>query len=251
MTKKYFIVSDIHGFYSIFYKELKAKGFDINNENHYLIICGDVFDRGPDAVKLLNYLLKIPEERLILVRGNHEDLLENCLNQLEARVNISQHHWFNGTLDTIDQLTGVSKYDLVCGIYDYKVIKRRLKKYFKLMSRAVDYFEDKNIICVHGWIPTTNNGIYYAYDENWRNASRSAWEKARWYNGMDMAYNGIIEPNKTIICGHWHTGYGHYHYKAVGFTEHDCSDIYFDKGIIALDACTALSGKVNIFYIEV
>ena len=43
---KFFVVSDIHGFYDIFIDALDKAGFDKNNEEHYLICCGDYFDRG-------------------------------------------------------------------------------------------------------------------------------------------------------------------------------------------------------------
>ena len=69
---------------------------------------------------------------------------------------------------------------------------------------------------------------------------------------MEAAHNGIIEPDKSIVCGHWHCSFGHARY------EHDGSEFesnanftpYRANGIIALDACTALSGKVNCIVIE-
>ena len=91
--KTYFITSDIHSFYTIFYETLISKGFDVNNKNHILIICGDAFDRGSESRQLLDFIYKLHKQnRLIYIRGNHEDLLEDCLFQIEARVNISQHH---------------------------------------------------------------------------------------------------------------------------------------------------------------
>jgi hypothetical protein len=67
---------------------------------------------------------------------------------------------------------------------------------------------------------------------------------------MDMANNGIIEENKTIVCGHWHTGYGHYCIHNQGESQYDSFDIYEDKGIIAIDAMTAYSNKINVLIIE-
>jgi serine/threonine protein phosphatase 1 len=169
---KYFVVSDIHGFYDIFINSLTEKGFDINNSDHKVIICGDIFDRGNQAKELLYFLLELQKyNRLILVKGNHEDLLEDCYDQLEAEVNISHHHWRNGTLDTIAQLTDTNKYDLVSGLYNFKNIKKQLKPYFELISNAVNYYELKDYVFVHGWIPPRTEDIYYKYDPNWRNAS--------------------------------------------------------------------------------
>lgn len=50
----YFVTSDIHGFYTIFKKALKKAKFDINNKDHVLIICGDLFDRGEEETLLTN-----------------------------------------------------------------------------------------------------------------------------------------------------------------------------------------------------
>lgn len=151
MNKKYFVVSDIHGYYSILFTNLINTGFDYYNPNHCIIICGDVFDRGNQAKELLKFLLEFQKlNRLILIKGNHEDLLEDCYDQLEAGVNISHHHWRNGTLDTIAQLTDSNKYDLVSGVYDFKHIKTKMKSYFKLMSKVVNYYELKDHIFIHG-----------------------------------------------------------------------------------------------------
>ena len=243
---KYFVTSDIHGFYSKFKQTLKDKKFDINNPEHKIIICGDLFDRGNEAKELLDFLLKIPEDRLLIIRGNHEDLMEDCLFQIEQDVNISQHHWSNGTVDTIAQFSGVSKYDIIAQFYDYRHIKNSMKKYFKLISRAKDYIEIGDYIFVHGWIPLVRdyNNLKYASSEDW--------DRARWYNGMEDWKAGRFYENKTIVCGHWHTSYGHskYHNNGSEFEEDACFEPFIDKGIIALDACTAYSKKINIYVIE-
>lgn len=255
---KYFVASDIHSFFTIYYNTLLEKGFDINNPNHRLIICGDLFDRGKESKELLDFLLSLPEERLILIRGNHEDLLEDCLHQINQKVNISQHHWSNGTLDTISQLTETNKYDLVCGCYDIESINYKLEKYFSLINRAVDYYELGDYIFVHGWVPYILQDTHDSSGELSiiskpiikLDAERFMWGHARWYNGMEEAARGIIIPGKTIVCGHFHTGWGHFNIHKEGETQYDNFDIYFDKGVIALDTCTAYSNKVNIYVFE-
>ena len=47
----------------------------------------------------------------------------------------------------------------------------------------------------------------YSYISSWRESDREQWNRARWFNGMDAAQNA--DENKTIVCGHWHTSYGH------------------------------------------
>ena len=62
------MASDIHSFYTPFIKELNKTGFDLNNEEHILIICGDLFDRGSESLKLYEFI-KTQKERRILIRG--------------------------------------------------------------------------------------------------------------------------------------------------------------------------------------
>ena len=61
---------------------------------------------------------------------------------------------------------------------------------------------------------------------------------------MAMKYN-ITVPNKTIVCGHWHCSYGNFMY---GNAENEVSDFepFKSDGILAIDACTALSGNCGI-----
>ena len=44
--KKYFVVSDVHGFYDEMKKALDNAGFDIANPDHIFVSCGDLLDRG-------------------------------------------------------------------------------------------------------------------------------------------------------------------------------------------------------------
>ena len=67
--KKYFVSSDIHSFYTPFIKELIKTGFDLNNEEHILIICGDLFDRSDESLKIYEFIKSLPKERRILIRG--------------------------------------------------------------------------------------------------------------------------------------------------------------------------------------
>ena len=75
--QKLFVVSDIHGHYSIMVEALKKAGFDRNDPTHILICCGDYFDRGRENAQVLSFFERL--ERKILLRGNHEDMLLKLL----------------------------------------------------------------------------------------------------------------------------------------------------------------------------
>ena len=113
-----FVMSDIHSFYNEMMSALNKKGFDINNPDHHLVVCGDLFDRGPDARKVLDFCNELNEAgRLIFIGGNHETLLFDCVQDIYKR-QVGNHHITNGTIDTITQFTGIGKYDLWGGFID-------------------------------------------------------------------------------------------------------------------------------------
>lgn len=253
--KKYFVSSDIHSFFSEFKKALDTAGFDSENPEHILIICGDLFDRGSESTELLEFLLKLDsKERFIFIRGNHEDLLEKLV--YKNRCSPAYYDFSNGTVGTISDLTNIDFIE--CHPDD---VIERLKEIglTKLFSHAIDFYETKNHIFVHGWIPPANSFTdKIIYDPKWRKATKSRWEDARWINGMYYAHNGILEPNKTIVCGHWHASYGNIrkekgwdsfsdrYFKPLEFSDNELFKPYEDKGILALDACTAHTFFCNV-----
>lgn len=71
MKTKYFVVSDIHSYYDELIAALKKHNFDA--EKDFLVVAGDLFDRGPKPVETFEFLKGLKNK--ILIRGNHEDLL--------------------------------------------------------------------------------------------------------------------------------------------------------------------------------
>ena len=102
---KYYVTADVHGFYTEFHKALDEAGYFNDSEPHKLIILGDVFDRGQEAVKMQEFILQLmDQDAVILVRGNHEDLFEEMVTVDEGLP--VRHHVSNGTYGTALQLTG-------------------------------------------------------------------------------------------------------------------------------------------------
>ena len=254
---KLFCVSDIHGFYDELKKALDDAGFDPTNENHWLITCGDHFDRGEQPVEVMRYLNSLP--RKVLVKGNHESLLQ----ELCDRGYPGSHDYSNGTFDTVCEFGNAglgNDFDECC-----LVAYNRTKNFIDSM---VNYFETKNYIFVHGWIPVVckdglpvyyRNNRKFEFNPEWRYAHHSEWEQARWHNGIDMARKGFVEPEKTIVCGHWHCSYGHSMDDMAIKGPFECIDEfgetaiwepYYSNGIIAIDRCTAYTNEVNVVVIE-
>ena len=53
---KYFVSADVHGFFDEWIYALEEKRFNMDNPEHMLIVCGDLFDRGNQAKELQAHL---------------------------------------------------------------------------------------------------------------------------------------------------------------------------------------------------
>lgn len=256
---KYYVVSDVHGFYTELKNALTEKGYFSDSEPHKLIVCGDVFDRGKEALKMQEFICDLlDKDEVILIKGNHEDLVLDLLDYANEyfynKVRIpGLHHYRNGTIDTMVQLTGLSLNQAIFDTPSFVEAARRTPFISKIIPAMSDYFETDNYIFVHGWIPCTEydsygHYIYKPYEGDWRKADSKEWEKARWYNGMLCACDSkVLALPKTIVCGHWHCSFGHYRYGVAPeeFGKYADFSPFCKDGIIAIDACTAYSGKVN------
>lgn len=256
---KYFVISDVHSFYDAMMDALNKQGFDPENKEHNLIVCGDLFDRGDDTVKVFEFVRSLAEQdRLFYIYGNHEELLLDCVNDI-LKGSVRNHHITNGTFQTICDFTGMNKYDLYMGPYgtmDMKEFSSKISPLLDFIDKyAVDVAEIGEYIFVHGWVPCDPKEGVVA--KNWFTADAD-WESARWINGMNAWANGAKLPGYTIVCGHWHCSWGHSHlrrtHKEFPQRHHenwlDSFKPFIDEGIIALDACTAYSGICNCFVFE-
>ena len=255
---KYFVISDTHSFYSIAKKALDEAGFDPDNENHTLVVCGDIFDRGDETKEMYEYIKSLP--RKILIRGNHESLLEAMVE----RGYPLYHDIQNGTAKTVCNLNDIDFYDYYLGLADEHIeFPIKTKKTTELMEwineNFVDYAEFTKYIAVHSWIPTryrvsrTNKFDYERVpNAKWRTASEKKWEEARWGNPYDYAWTvGGVPRGKKIIAGHWHTSYA-WHEK-LGTPEYGAGaifDTWEGSNLVMIDACTAKSGRCNVFVFE-
>ena len=170
---KYFVFADVHSFYDELMFALANAGFNIDNENHGIISLGDLLDRGDKTVECLKFVNSIPKERKILIRGNHEDLIERCLDY-GYFTRIDYH---NGTANSVVALAG----NVVTNDEIFKNARENedLKTY---LADCINYYEKDNNIFVHGWIPVTVtekfSGETYEYDKNWRDRTDYFWKEA-------------------------------------------------------------------------
>ena len=189
---KYYIVSDVHSYYSILRRTLNEKGFSLNKD-HVLVLLGDAFDRGEETRDTAEFLLSLYDQgKLIYVLGNHEELLVKCLQQLsrgDDPIDIAtSYHSINGTWQSLLAIANMTESEAVSHPQTLVANVLSSRVYKELLASCVDYFETDKYIFTHGYIPCIEKGfspyISYSYNSDWREAAPEEWYRARWYNGL-------------------------------------------------------------------
>ena len=240
MKKKLFVVSDVHGHYTEMIDALDRSGFQTENEGHVFLSCGDLFDRGNENLQVYDFVRSLP--RKILIKGNHEDMLLNAL-KLGKITDLEQR---NGTDVTITQLLGQGAVD-ANGYFDTSKYAFRIGEIIEFIQAMSDFYETQHYVFVHGWLPVTVVGKSPYINQSWRTDSLSEWENARWLEWQQLYSVGATLEGKTIVCGHRPARLG---YMFDSLREPDCSEPFYGDGMIAMDAGTVNSGRVNVLEFE-
>ena len=83
-----YVVSDIHGQFDAFEKMLKKIKF---KDDDIMYIIGDVIDRGPEPIKIIEYIMQ--KKNMVLLAGNHEHMAVICINKLLSEINQNVIEW--------------------------------------------------------------------------------------------------------------------------------------------------------------
>lgn len=236
---KYFITSDIHSYYSVLKQELEKQGFDKDRDT--LITLGDNFDRGDESWEMYKFLSKLPN--VILVRGNHEDLL---VDMVERGYSLS-HDYYNKTVKTVWDVYEhyLGKNENLWSIDPIEKI--RDTEFYKWITsdKWVDKVEFNNLVLTHATIPTYGRFLTF--------------EEARWADPT-IPKNRIKD--RILVCGHWFAWLARKEYdKNIDKDDEEAFllglnlskvkmklfyEPYIDKDIIMIDACTPKSKHCNI-----
>ena len=250
---KNFVVSDIHDHYDLLTESLNRNGFDINNEDHRLIVCGDAFYSGPQPGELFVFLRGMSEKgRLIFIYGNHDiELLDNLRAGKFTRP--ANRRCAELIVEYLAQKTGLADDELVLECDKLGFISF-------LSEIPVWYYEAEDYIFTHAFIPTEKR----AYRSDWREATEREWRTAA-ARGDAMALSmryGISEPNKKIVCGHYSaarcylmknatpTDWENKIYKDVSKVPAEGFKPFFGDTFIAIDQSVKKTGFMNCIVIE-
>ncbi len=236
MKKTIFVVSDVHGYFSIMKQALDEAGFRPNDPQHLLLCLGDVIDRGNQNKQVVTYFERL--QNCVLIRGNHETMLQKLLYTGK----VEPHHRINGTVNTLEDFFGKYAFNLADETLDFSGKTRVVDRLCDFIYDTVRYYETKNFVFVHGWLPSgckDASQLPSYCDSTWDEASKKKWIHH---------YKGEPPLNfKTLVVGHVPTFYA----SAVDPRwSKDCSNIYYGQGMIAIDAGTHDTKRVNLLVIE-
>lgn len=251
---KFYCIADTHGFLKETKQALSDAGYFTDKDPHKLIILGDILDRGKETKEMVEFVLEeMDKGGVILIKGNHEDLLLDLINRFPYWMNqgiFRTHHYRNGTYKTACDLANMDIFSP--GWRHYELVDKLKEHPFitKVIPSMQDFFETKNYLFVHGWVPVEFVNDKYVIEENFRTSPN--WSDARWLNGMKFHHDGVYLKDKTIVCGHFHASFGHSTYENDGpqFGAGANYNPYIKDGIMAIDAATVYSKKVNCVIIE-
>lgn len=274
MRKELFFTSDIHGYYDELIACLKRSGFNEDNEKHLLVVLGDCFDRGPKSKEVYEYLSRLEDKgRCVITAGNHDKFLIDFLEHEDKSDwgnSIAFNYTNNGLNETIASfLDRTLPFESWCLIDDgceingvnfnrwvdvarHEILKDNPNLLVWLKSRP-RYFESENYIGVHGAIDTNVRDWHYPKHTRY---NLKGWDALDFDNGMffsrDLGANTRHHDiNKTIVIGHFGTRELRRMHSEFCKNDNpkDINDILIrdDGRIVALDATTVLSHKVNIY----
>ncbi len=237
MIKKYFVISDIHGYYNEMITALNKNGYDSKNEKHHLIVIGDMFDRGAQSKEVLEYLYKLnKEQKASVILGNHDNFLIELLDGEYFKAIFNIRH--NGTGKTITSLLGIEN-TRVSELEDVR--KQIISKYpylYNWLKSLPLYLEISDYIFVHGGIDGSNS------DWKQKPAKEFFWSRQK-----------SLEPvkGKTMVVGHSRVAtirYPKANYKSLFISNPEAFNILYDNDKIFIDAFVEISKTINVLVIE-
>ncbi len=95
--RNYFAIGDIHGCYEKLRIMIDKIDIDFNRDT--LVCLGDYIDRGPNSFEVVDYLIQLKKKyrNIVLLKGNHEEMLERYLDGSDKLVYLA-----NGGRQTVD-----------------------------------------------------------------------------------------------------------------------------------------------------
>lgn len=212
MKQKIFVIGDIHGQITMFKKLLE----NWNPEEEQLLMIGDLGDRGEDPRACFELAKELVEEHnAICLRGNHEEMLLDFMNNPKNNAAIYE---MNGGMVTINSFLKTDH-----TIHDAYELAAALQSKAPWLKQFIEKlplkYEWGNILFVHA-------GVNLRVD-NWEKTSDNdfVWIREGFYD----------QPNttgKTIVFGHTVTAMLHENHSDTSIWKTEDGKIGIDGGAV-------------------
>lgn len=225
-----YIISDIHGCYDSYIALLEKINFSQEDE---LYVLGDVVDRGPEPVRILQDMMKRPNVKLIL--GNHDFVMYTLLKRLAVEITAENCESYLTKDDIFDyqlwmqdggqvtarqfaKLPAEERADILDYLADallYEVLEQGEKKYILVHAGIANFEPDKEL------------EEYDLYDFLGDRA--------------DYSRRYFSDKNIFLVTGHTPT---------VLIPGWNKPEVYRENGHIALDCACVAGGKLAAYCVE-
>lgn len=213
-----FAISDIHGEYDLFRKEIA----NFDPVNHQLVLIGDLNDRGPQTKECFFLGKELVEKYgAIYLRGNHEEYFLQFLVHPEDWYTAYLH---NGGKETMESLLHKGATEEYSPTEIALMIRSRYKELVEFLMARPLYYEWGHYLFVHAGVDLSK--------KDWRDTSDHdfIWIREAFHEGKNNT-------GKTIVFGHTITPMLH--------GDMQTTDLWLSDNKIGIDGGAVFGGSVH------
>lgn len=181
-------MSDLHGCYDKYIKMLKKIKF---NDNDTLYILGDIVDRGPDGIKILQDIMK--RKNVVALRGNHDFLAYYILRAMSVPTDLYDSEGFLNKYSSWLFDGGSPTEEAFMELDDAE--KKKILLYLNYMQIFEDLTIGENKFHLSHTVPSK---------DRMQNQNTLLWQE---YIIGEAEYEKEYFPDKIIVTGHTPTGF--------------------------------------------
>jgi serine/threonine protein phosphatase 1 len=219
------VISDIHGCYEQFIELLQLIRYTPREDQ--LIILGDLVDRGPKSLEVVEYVMALAQEgHVVVIRGNHDQRFVDVMNNEQSVEDVKFfEHGGLQLLDSYCQTTQGQPNEARLA-HAKGFISANYQDHVAFLASLPLYHEDQNHVYVHAGL--NPNFI------NWREQPERDFMYIK-----DPFINQPTAVNKPVVFGHTNT-------KDI----HGSANIWFGGDKIGIDGGCAYGLQLNALEIK-
>ena len=220
----HYVIADVHGCYDLFLKLLEKIGF---SDSDTLYLLGDMIDRGPDGIKVLQDVMR--RKNVVPFLGNHEHMFYEILRSIGKELTPEEQKEVGYKMVSWTLLNGGEvTWDAYCALSEAE--KREIAAYLETLSvyEEVDVGEE-SFLLVHAGL-----GAYAPDKDPWDCSLKELiWDR--------VDYDKVYDPYRYLVTGHTPTA----------LIDPDCRGRFFRKNNhIAIDCGAFFTGVLGCLCLE-